>query len=180
MKKLICTIFVIMGLTVFLLFPGEQKTEKAWKTIPPVVKDVGDFWCAYMYSRGPYSEIRDKADFVREEFKKQDLKAISSPMVLFWNSPRIFPEEGLVWAVCFRVDKDANVQPPLLKTKFKKKKAAVCVHLGDISGIAKSNDVLNKFIDDNWYMTDWPVYEVFHDDRVEIVHPVKKIKDWDK
>ena len=180
MKKVICTIFVIVGLTGFLLFSQEQKTEKSWKTIGPELKDVGDFWCAYMYFKGPYSTIGEKFNVFREEFKKQGLKAIGAPIVLYWNPPKVSPEDRLVWAVCVRVAEDANVQPPLLKTKFKKKKAAVCVHVGDINEIVKSNDILDKFIDDNWYISDWPVYEVFYKDRVEIVHPVKKIKDWDK
>jgi hypothetical protein len=51
------------------------------------------------------------------------------------------------------------------------------VHDGPIKDIVQSNDVLDKYIDDNYYITVWPVYEVFNPDgKIEITHPVKKIE----
>ncbi|MCX6580878.1 MAG: GyrI-like domain-containing protein [Candidatus Aminicenantes bacterium] len=182
MKKIIGTLFVFIILFTFVT-GQEQKPVQEQKpannyTIPPVVKEVGGFWYIYVPGQGAYEGIGKAFAIAREEKKKQELTFIGSPFVLYWNHPKVSEQpERYIWAVCIGIDKDAVVKPPLKKAFFEKRMAAVCVHDGPIKDIVQSNDVLDKFIDDNYYITVWPVYEVFNPDgKIEITHPVKKIE----
>ncbi len=188
MKKIISMLFVFIILFGFVLGQDqkpaqEQKPDQEQKaandyTVPPVVKEVGGFWYVYVAGQGAYEGIVKRFAIVKEEKIKQGLTFIGSPFVLYWNHPKVSEQpERYIWAVCIQIDKDAEVKPPLKKAYFEKKMAAVCVHKGPAKDIVQSNDVLDKFIDDNYYITDWPVYEVFNrDGTIEITHPVKKIE----
>ncbi|HLP57296.1 MAG TPA: hypothetical protein VK186_00635 [Candidatus Deferrimicrobium sp.] len=176
MRKIISTIFVFIILISFVSAQDQKPANN--NTIPPVIKEVGGFWYVYLPSHGGYEGILKVFAVVKEEKKKQGITFIDKPFVLYWNHPKVSEQpERYIWAVCVQVAEDAVVNPPLKKAFFEKRMAAVCVHTGPSSDIVQSNDVLDKFIDDNYYVTVWPVYEVFHPDgKIEIVHPVKKIE----
>ncbi|MCU0285920.1 MAG: GyrI-like domain-containing protein [Acidobacteria bacterium] len=187
MKKSISIIFIFILFVSFIWAqePAQQKTveqkpaEQTNKnTIPPVVKEIGGFWYVYVPARGPYEDIIKVFSVLKEEKTKQGFKVTGKPLVLYWNHPKVSEQPGrYIWAVCVPVAEDTVVNPPIKKAFFEKKMAAVCVHIGSAQDIVQSNDVLDKFIDDNDYITVWPVYEVFNPDgSIEITHPVKKIE----
>lgn len=194
MKKIICTLFVFIILVSFVSGQDQkpvqeqkpaqdQKTAQEQKpandyTVPPVVKEVGGYWYIYLPGQGAYEGIGKVFAIVREEKKKQGLTFIGSPFVLYWNHPKVSEQpERFIWAVGIQVAEDTVVKLPLKKAFFEKRMAAVCVHKGPIKDIVQSNDVLDKFIDVNYYITVWPVFEVFNPDgTIEITHPVKKIE----
>lgn len=176
MKKIISTLFIFIVLVSFVS-AQEQKPANNY-TIPPVIKEVGGFWYVYLAGQGSYDGIGARFALVKEEKKKQGLTLIGYPFVLYFNAAKVSEQpERFIWAVCAQVSEDAVVKPPLKKAFFEKRMAAVCVHTGPITDIVQSNNILDKFLDDNYYMTVWPAFEIFFPDgKVEIIHPIKKIE----
>ena len=171
MKRVVCMIFIVI---VWLGLPLFSEQEEAWENEQPVLKEAGGIWYVYMDFKGPYSLITEKSKVFVEEFKKQGLERKSDFLVAYYNSPRINKPEALEWACALAIDKDAGVEPPLNKKEFIKVQSVVIMHRGPIEKIQVSNDKVKEYIDKNGFEMVWPAYEVFHNDGVEIIHPVVK------
>ncbi len=153
MKKLFFSILAIIILT-FIIRADEGI----------FLKDLTSFHYAFMEFTGSYKNYENSFNTFMKEFFSQKLTPIGPPIGVYYNSPNIVKEEELKWAIAFPVKKEAEVKSPLKKALFKTCKVASILHIGPYDQLAKSYDVVMKYIKRNGYKVIWPTFEQYLSD----------------
>lgn len=172
MKKVICTIFVIMlFMSGYALFSEEQKAGNT--THVPEIKEWGGFWYVYMEFEGSYAKLGEGAKTFSDEMKKQHLKGEGPLFVTFYNPPKFFKQEECRWAISMALDKNIEIKAPLKRRQAPKHMAVTLLHTDLKKNVRESFPILDKYFLENRYRKLWPAYEVYDTDKITIVHPIE-------
>lgn len=178
MKKNISVVLVCLVFTGMMLFPAEAVQA-------PVVKEVEGFWYAYMEFTGPYNDMQKGIDAFMTQFFGQALTPGGSAVSMYLNSPETVKPEELKWTFGFTVAPETAPKEPVKKMEVKKHLGVVYLHKGPYANLSKSYEIARKFVMDNGYTINGPVYEKYLNNpmevtpeglETEIIIPVEKKK----
>jgi len=167
MKKNIFAVLVCLVFTCLMLLAEE--TAQTPQTPPtPAVKEVDGCWYAYMEFTGPYSEMQNGINTFMTQFFGQGLTPGGSAVSMYLNSPGTVKPEELKWAFGFVVSPEAAPKEPVKKMEVKKQLAVVYLHKGPYPNLPKAHEIARKFVKDNGYTINGPVYEKYLNNPMEV------------
>lgn len=179
MKKNIFAVLVCLAFMGLMLF-AEETAPKA-----PVVKEVEGCCYAYMEFTGPYADMQKGIDAFMAQFFGQGLIPAGPAVSMYLNTPEIVKPEELKWTFGFVVAPEVSPKEPVKRMEVKKHLAVVYLHVGPYANLAKAHETAMKFVKDNGYSVNGPVYERYLNNpmevtpeglQTEIVIPVEKKK----
>lgn len=170
MKKNIFAVLVFFIFTSLLVFAAEtaETAPKPPTPTPPVVKEVDGCWYAYMEFSGPYNDMQKGINAFMTEFFGQGLIPGGAAVSLYLNSPETVKPEELKWTFGFIVAPEAAPKEPVKKMEIKKHLAVVYLHKGPYANLSKAHETTMKFVKDNGYTVNGPVYEKYLNNPMEV------------